>query len=65
MTIVRHFGHAEGVGGLAQLVGHQLEDLLGRPDDPDLAEDAVQEALLSAHRALAAGTVPADVRAWL
>jgi RNA polymerase sigma-70 factor (ECF subfamily) len=32
---------------------------------PDLAEDAVQEALMSAHRALLSGTVPADVRAWL
>jgi RNA polymerase sigma-70 factor, ECF subfamily len=31
----------------------------------DPAEDAVQEALLSAHRALLAGTRPADVRAWL
>src|SRR5690349_22472819 len=31
----------------------------------ELAEDAVQEALLSAHRALLAGTRPADVRAWL
>ena len=32
---------------------------------PELAEDAVQEALLSAHRALIGGTRPADVRAWL
>ncbi|MBE2317269.1 sigma-70 family RNA polymerase sigma factor [Solirubrobacter sp. CPCC 204708] len=32
---------------------------------PELAEDAVQEALLAAHRALIAGTRPADVRAWL
>ncbi|MBE2315810.1 RNA polymerase sigma factor [Solirubrobacter sp. CPCC 204708] len=32
---------------------------------PQLAEDAVQEALLSAHRALVGGTRPADVRAWL
>jgi RNA polymerase sigma-70 factor (ECF subfamily) len=32
---------------------------------PELAEDAVQEALLSAHRALIAGTRPADLRAWL
>jgi RNA polymerase sigma-70 factor (ECF subfamily) len=32
---------------------------------PELAEDAVQEALLSAHRALVGGTRPVDVRAWL
>lgn len=32
---------------------------------PELAEDAVQEALLSAHRALIGGTRPNDVRAWL
>src|SRR5262245_30096452 len=32
---------------------------------PELAEDAVQEALLSAHRALSGGTRPNDVRAWL
>jgi len=32
---------------------------------PDHAEDAVQEALLSAHRALIAGARPADARAWL
>jgi RNA polymerase sigma-70 factor (ECF subfamily) len=31
----------------------------------ELAEDAVQEALLAAHRALRAGTRPTDVRAWL
>lgn len=31
----------------------------------ELAEDAVQEALLSAHRALIGGTRPTDVRAWL
>src|SRR5262245_47972861 len=32
---------------------------------PELAEDAVQEALLAAHRALIGGTQPQDVRAWL
>ena len=52
----------------AELVERHREPLLryvSRRFSPELAEDAVQEALLSAHRALIGGTVPADVRAWL
>jgi RNA polymerase sigma-70 factor (ECF subfamily) len=52
----------------AQLVARHREPLLryvARRFDADLAEDAVQEALLSAHRALRGGTRPADLRAWL
>jgi RNA polymerase sigma factor (sigma-70 family) len=51
-----------------ELVERHREPLLryvARRFGPELAEDAVQEALLSAHRALLAGTRPADVRAWL
>jgi RNA polymerase sigma-70 factor (ECF subfamily) len=33
--------------------------------DGALAEDAVQDALVRAHRAIVAGKVPADVEAWL
>ena len=33
--------------------------------DVALAEDAVQDALVRAHRAIVAGKVPADVQAWL
>lgn len=43
----------------------QLLRYVARRFRPELAEDAVQEALLSAHRALIGGTRPADVRAWL
>ena len=52
----------------AELVERHREPLLryvSRRFNPELAEDAVQEALLSAHRAIAGGTVPADMRAWL
>jgi RNA polymerase sigma-70 factor (ECF subfamily) len=52
----------------AELVDRHREPLLryiARRFSPELAEDAVQEALLSAHRALTSGTAPADVRAWL
>ena len=52
----------------AELVERHREPLLryvARRFGPELAEDAVQEALLSAHRALIGGTRPADVRAWL
>lgn len=52
----------------AELVERHREPLLryvSRRFSAELAEDAVQEALLSAHRALIGGTVPADVRAWL
>jgi RNA polymerase sigma-70 factor (ECF subfamily) len=42
-----------------------LVQYVARRFRPDLAEDAVQEAFLSAHRALVSGTQPADVRAWL
>ncbi len=52
----------------AELVDRHRKPLLryvARRFSPDLAEDAVQEALLSAHRALIAGTEPVDVRAWL
>ena len=52
----------------AELVDRHREPLLrfvARRFPQELAEDAVQEALLSAHRALVAGTAPADVRAWL
>src|SRR4051812_38633615 len=52
----------------AALVERHREPLLryvSRRFNPDLAEDAVQEALLSAHRAMAGGTIPADMRAWL
>ena len=51
-----------------QLGDRHREPLLryvARRFSPELAEDAVQEALLSAHRALVGGTVPSDVRAWL
>ena len=51
-----------------ELVDRHREPLLryvSRRFSPELAEDAVQEALLSAHRALVGGTVPSDVRAWL
>jgi RNA polymerase sigma-70 factor, ECF subfamily len=50
------------------LVARHRDPLLryiARRFGPELAEDAVQEALLSAHRALLGGTRPADVRAWL
>jgi RNA polymerase sigma factor (sigma-70 family) len=33
--------------------------------DTSLAEDAVQDALVRAHRAIVAGKVPVDVQAWL
>ncbi|WP_205697928.1 RNA polymerase sigma factor [Conexibacter sp. SYSU D00693] len=36
-----------------------------RTGRPELAEDAVQEALLAAHRALRGGSVPDDLRPWL
>jgi RNA polymerase sigma-70 factor (ECF subfamily) len=52
----------------AELVERRRAPLLryvSRRFSPELAEDAVQEALLSAHRALASGTRPDDVRAWL
>src|SRR5690349_7007393 len=52
----------------AELVERHRKPLLryvARRLNAELAEDAVQEALLSAHRALAAGTVPTDMRAWL
>src|SRR5829696_8637434 len=52
----------------AELVERHRDALLryvARRFRPDHAEDAVQEALLSAHRALIAGARPADVRAWL
>jgi RNA polymerase sigma-70 factor (ECF subfamily) len=51
-----------------ELVERHRDPLLryvARRFGPELAEDAVQEALLSAHRALLTGTRPADVRAWL
>src|SRR5919107_2352526 len=51
-----------------ELVERHRDPLLryiARRFGPELAEDAVQEALLSAHRALLGGTRPADVRAWL
>ncbi|MDA0179065.1 sigma-70 family RNA polymerase sigma factor [Solirubrobacter phytolaccae] len=51
-----------------ELVERHQEPLLryvARRFRPELAEDAVQEALLSAHRALVGGTRPVDVRAWL
>src|SRR4051812_2616652 len=51
-----------------ELVERHRDPLLryiARRFGPELAEDAVQEALLSAHRALLAGTRPTDVRAWL
>ena len=52
----------------AELVERHREPLrryVARRFGAELAEDAVQEALLAAHRALLAGTVPVDVRAWL
>lgn len=51
-----------------ELVARHQDQLLryvARRFRPELAEDAVQEALLSAHRALIGGTRPSDVRAWL
>jgi RNA polymerase sigma-70 factor (ECF subfamily) len=42
-----------------------LVGYVGRRFGAGIAEDAVQEALVSAHRALHAGVVPDDVRAWL
>jgi RNA polymerase sigma factor (sigma-70 family) len=64
---------AEAGGGddaaFAELVGRHRRALVravgGRTSRPALAEDAVQEALLAAHRALRAGKRPTDVRAWL
>jgi len=52
----------------AELVERHQQPLLryvARRFRLELAEDAVQEALLSAHRALIGGTRPTDVRAWL
>ncbi|MDA0163226.1 RNA polymerase sigma factor [Solirubrobacter ginsenosidimutans] len=52
----------------AELVERHRDPLLryvSRRFSPELAEDAVQEALLAAHRALRSGTRPTDVRAWL
>ena len=48
-------GHSRNVLGLCRA-------LLREPDD---AEDAAQQAFLSAYRALLAGTVPRDPAAWL
>lgn len=42
-----------------------LVRFVARRARPDLAEDAVQEALASAHAALRDGRVPSDVTAWL
>lgn len=42
-----------------------LVRFVARRGRPDLAEDAVQEALASAHAALRDGRVPSDVTAWL
>ncbi|MBJ7328276.1 MAG: RNA polymerase sigma factor [Solirubrobacteraceae bacterium] len=50
------------------LVGRHRATLVryvARRSRPDLAEDAVQEALAAAHAALLDGRVPTDVRAWL
>src|SRR3954452_3470196 len=52
----------------AELVERHRQPLgryVARRFRPDLAEDAVQEAFLSAHRALTSGTRPAYLRAWL
>lgn len=53
----------------AELVERHREALVRsvscRSGRAELAEDAVQDALVSAHRALRAGQRPADVRAWL
>ncbi|MBJ7518324.1 MAG: sigma-70 family RNA polymerase sigma factor [Solirubrobacteraceae bacterium] len=52
----------------AVLVGRHRDTLVrfvSRRARPELAEDAVQEALASAHAALQDGRVPSDVRAWL
>ena len=53
----------------AALVGRHREALVRfvaqRTGRATIAEDAVQEALLSAHRALRAGEPPRDVKAWL
>src|SRR5688572_17880746 len=67
----RRLAERAGAGderAFAELVERHRPQLLryvARRFRPELAEDAVQEALLSAHRALIAGTRPADVRAWL
>lgn len=52
---------------LIQLHGPALERFAARQlgEHSRLAEDVVQEALLSAHRAIAAGTRPAHPKAWL
>jgi RNA polymerase sigma-70 factor, ECF subfamily len=53
----------------AQLVGRHRGPLVAfvarRTGRATIAEDAVQEALLSAHRALQRGERPDDVKAWL
>ena len=53
----------------AELVGRHRGPLVQfvarRTGRPTIAEDAVQEALLSAHRALRQGEPPRDVKAWL
>jgi RNA polymerase sigma-70 factor (ECF subfamily) len=52
----------------AELVERHRKPLLryvAKRFGPELAEDAVQEAFLSAHRALTTGTQPKDMRAWL
>ena len=67
----RRLAERAGAGderAFAELVERHRKPLLryvARRFRPELAEDAVQEALLSAHRALIGGTRPADVRAWL
>jgi RNA polymerase sigma-70 factor, ECF subfamily len=52
---------------LARLHGPALRRFAARQlgENAGLAEDVVQEALLSAHRAIAAGTCPEHPRAWL
>ena len=67
----RRLAERAGAGderAFAELVERHRTPLLryvARRFRTELAEDAVQEALLSAHRALIGGTRPADVRAWL
>jgi RNA polymerase sigma-70 factor, ECF subfamily len=52
---------------LVQLHGSALRRFAARQlgEHVGLAEDVVQEALLSAHRAIAAGTLPEHPKAWL
>jgi len=58
-------GCPESRAEIARRYGAQLRCACARVAGPDAADDAVQEALVKALAALAAGASPANLRAWL